>query len=216
MAAGRTLTQQLLEREAEAWRDLLSAEYDQALCRILDTVNAAPHVSERVAALLALSSQTLRRNGPTLTESRFCCAESLLALVPKVSEPALLLRIRQLFLLAWLRLGAVAERGPESISVTPHLPAGVALPDGVDPAAISDPALREQAQEITVCHGEAVERWNARQRALSHLQHLATLILSAGLTFSDHEFAAKELISAMSLAPGVSSALRHSLEDEAG
>lgn len=216
MVAGGALTQQLLEREAEAWRDLPPAEYDHALCRMLDDINAAPHSSERVDALLALASETLRRNGPTLTESRFRCAESLLALVPAVSEPALLLRIRLLFLLAWLRLGAVVEHGPESISVTPRLPPGVVLPDGADLAAISDPALREQAREAAVRHGEAVERWNAKQRALGYLHRLASLVHSASATFKDGGNPTKELVAAMSLAPGLPFALRRSLEDDAG
>jgi hypothetical protein len=206
----------MLERETQAWRTLMPAEYDRAICGMLDDISAAPHSAERADAFLALASATLRRNGPTLTESRACVAENLLALVAVVSEPALHSRIRLLFLLAWLRLGAAVECGPESISVAPGLPPGVVLPDGADPATIADPTLREQAREAAVCHGEAVERWNAKQRALGHLHRLATLIRAARLTFRDDENATKELVAAMSLAPGVPLALRRSLEDDAG
>jgi hypothetical protein len=164
--ARERLTQRLLEREATTRRDLRPTEYDLALCRMFDDINTAPPSAERVEALLALASATLRRNGPILTESRAYCAEHLLALLSSVSEPALHLRIRLLFLLAWLQLGTVVARGPESISKTPDLPPGIALPYGVDPEEISDPALREQAREMAVLHSEAVERWNAKQRAL--------------------------------------------------
>lgn len=215
MAAQGALTRELLRREAEAWHDLSPAEYDRALCRMLDDIDAASHPAERANAVLVLASETLRRNGPTLTESRFRCAKSLLALVSAGSESALLLRIRLLFLLAWLQLGAVIERGPEAISVTPALPPGVLLPDGADPAAVSDPVLREQAREAAWRHGEEVERWNAKQRALGHLHSLASLVGSARGTFKDEDNRTKELVAAMSLAPGVPFALRRSLEDDA-
>lgn len=212
MADSRSLTQQLLEKEAEAWRDLPPAEYDHVLCGMFDDVSDVPHSAEQVDALLALASETLRRNEPTLTESRFRCVESLLALVSSVSELALFLRISPLFLLAWLRLGAVVERGPESISVTPSLPPGVVLPDGADPAAIGEPALNEQAREAAMRHDEAVERWNAKQRALGHLHRLASLVRSARVIFKDEKNLTKELVAAMSLAPGLPSALRRLLE----
>jgi hypothetical protein len=213
MARG-ALTRQLLEREARTWRGVPPAEYDHILCGMLDEVSAAPPSTERVEALLALAGATLRRNGPTLTESRACCAEHLLALVPSVSEPALHLRIRLLFLLAWLQLGTVVTRGPESISMTPDLP-GIALPYGVDPEQIADPTLREQAREMAVRHSEAVERWNAKQHALGHLHRLATLLRAARPVFRDDEDASKELAAAMSLAAGVPSALRQLFEDGA-
>jgi hypothetical protein len=216
MNARGPFTQDLLEKEAVAWRDLAPADYDRALCGMLDDISAAPHSADRSAALVTLTSATLRRDGPTLTESRACGAEHLLALIAAISEPALLLRIRLLFLLVWLRLGAVVEHGPESISVTPGLPPGVVLPEGADPAAIGDPALREQAREAAVRHGEAVERWNAKQRALGHLHRLAALVRTARPTFKDDENATKELLAAMSLVPGVPCALRRSLEDDAG
>lgn len=216
MNASGAFSKDLLEKEAVAWRDLAPADYDRTLCAILDDISSHPISADRSAALLTLISATLRRNGRTLTESRACSAKHLLTLITEVSESAMFLHIHLLFLLAWLRLGAVVERGPESISVTPGLPHGVAFPEGVDPAAIGDPALREQAQEADARHGEAAERWNAKQRALSHLHNLATLLRIARSTFKDGENATKELVVAMSLAPGVPMALRRSLEDDAG
>ena len=76
----------------------------------------------------------------------------------------------------WRQFGTAVACGLDSISVTPDLPPGIVLPNGVDPEEISDPALREQAREMAVRHSEAVERWNARQRALGHLHRLATLL----------------------------------------
>lgn len=215
MTTRGALTQELLEREAKAWRDLSPADWDPAICGMLDEISATPPSAERVEALLALSSATLRRNGPTLTDSRAYCAEHLLALASATSEPALHLRIYLLLLLAWLQLGAVVERGPESISVAPALPPGVALPDGADPAEIADPALRAQAQEAVERHGKAVERWNAKQRALGHLHRLAALVRASRYAFRDDETAAKELAAAMSLVSGLPPALRRLLEDDA-
>ncbi len=215
MTARGAMIEILLEKEAEAWRDLVPEDYDRILCRMLDEISVAPHSTDRSAALLRLASVTLRRNGPTLTESRVCSAEHLLALIVAVSEPSLLVRIRLLFLLAWLQLGAVVERGPESISVTPGLPPGVVLPEGANSAAIGDSVLREQARKAAVHHGETVERWNAKQRALGHLPRLASLVRTARSAFNDDENATKELLTAMSLTPGVPMALRRSLEDDA-
>jgi len=209
------LTQELLEREATAWRDLSPAELDVALCAMFDEISAAPPSAQQVDALLALSSATLRRNSLALIDSRACCAEHLLALVSTTSEPALHLRIRLLLLLAWLQLTVVVERGPESISVAPALPSGVALPDGADPARIADPNLRRQAQEAIERHSKAVKQWNARQRALGHLHRLAALVHATRPDFKDNEDAMKELAAAMSLAPGLPPALRRLLEEEA-
>jgi hypothetical protein len=206
---------QQLEREADAWRDLTPAEYDRAVCGMLDDFGTASLTAEQVDTMLALAGATLRRDGPTLTESRACCAEHLLALVAVGPERALRPRLYLLLLLAWLRLAAVVARGPESISVAPTLPAGVVLPDGADPAEIADLALREQARELAQRHREATERWNAKQRALGHLHHLATLALAARPGFADDENVTKEMAMAMSLAPGLPSGLRRLLEDAA-
>jgi hypothetical protein len=215
MTSRGALTQELLEREARTWHDKSPVEYDTALCAMFDEIGAAPPSAERVEALLALSSVALCRNALTLTESRVCCSEHLLALVSTTSEPALHSRIRLLLLLAWLQLGAVVERGPESISVAPAFPPGVILPNGADPAEIADPALRQQAREIAARHDKTVELWNAKQRALDHLYYLATLIHAAQSTFRDDADAKQELIAAMSLVPGLPLALRQLLEQEA-
>jgi len=206
---------QQLEREAQAWRDLTPAEYDRAVCGMLDDFGTASLTAEQVDAMLALAGATLRRDGPLLTESRACCAEHLLALVSLGPERTLRSRLYLLLLLAWLRLAAVVARGPESISVAPTLPSGVVLPDGVDLAEIVDPALREQAQEFARCHREATKRWNAKQRALSHLHNLATLALATRSGFADDEVVTKEMATAMSLAPGLPSELQRLLENAA-
>ena len=191
------------DREAEAWRSLPPAAYDRTICAMLEA-------AEGTDAMLALASIALRRSGATLTESRVCCIEQLLAVIPSIAEPVLQSRIRVLLLLAWLQLGAVAARVPESIARAPELPPGVTLPDGADPAAIHDPVLREQALEAAARHTELVEQWNASQRAIGHLRHFAVRLR---LALPSQEW--KELAAAMSLAPGVPPELRASLENEA-
>jgi hypothetical protein len=215
MSAGGASAQQLLEREARAWRDLTPAKYDRAVCGMLDDLGAIPDLAERVNAVLALAGATLRRDGPTLTESRARSAEHLLALFSTGLELALQLHLRLLVLLAWLRLGTAVALGPKSILVAPGLPRGVVLPDGADPAEIADPALRERAQKAAKRHRETAERWNAKQRALNHLHHLATLFLAARPGFADREDTTKELAAAMSLTPGLPFALRRLLADAA-
>jgi hypothetical protein len=215
MAAHGALIRQLLEREARIWLDLAPAKYDRALCGMVDDISGAPDSAERIDALLALTSSTLRRKSQTLTESRVRCAERLLALVPAISEPAVRMHVYLLVLLAWFQLGAVAARGPESIPVTPALPKGVVLPDGMDAAEIADPALREQARKAAECHSETVERWNAKQRALGHLHLLAALVRAAHHDFTDDEGVVKELAAVMSLAPRLPPSLRQLLEDAA-
>ncbi len=210
------LTRQLLEQEARARRDLIPADYDRAFCAMLDGIAAPPHTEERIRALLALASVTLRHGDPTLVASRACCAQHLLSLRSEISRPELRRRIELLFLLAWLQLGAVVERGPASISTSPPLPYGVALPNGVDLEEIADPALREQARELAARWSEEVERFRAKQRALDEQTLLATLLRGAKSETEDDAAAMKVLAAAMSLAPGVPSALRKTLEDIAG
>jgi hypothetical protein len=120
-----------------------------------------------------------------------------------------------LFLLAWLRLGATAERGPEFISMTPEMPEGVVLPNGADPAAIGDPELRRQAEEAVERHRREIERWNAKQRALDHLNRLAILLERDRPAAGDDENLSKEMAAAMALAPGLPLELRRSLERRA-
>lgn len=208
-----TLTRQFLEQEAKARRDLAPADYDRALCALLEEVAAPPHTEERIRALLALVSVTLHHSDPTLVASRACCAEHLLSVRSQTSKAELRRHIELLFLLAWLQLGATIERGPASISSTPPLPYGVALPNGVSWEEISDPALREQARELAVHWSEEVERFRAKQRALDEQTLLATLLRGAKSETEDDAAAMKVLAAAMSLAPGVPSALRKSLED---
>jgi hypothetical protein len=210
MDAQQTFGQQFLAREAAAWRDLPPAQYDQTLCALLDEARAAASSDEQVDALFELASTTLRRPGPTLSESRRCAAEHLLSLATRTPDPARLARLRLLFLLAWLQLGALVERGPESVAVAPSLPEGVVLPAGAALEAIADPALREAAHELAARHAEKVERWNAKQRALGHLQQLASSYRAARSTLGDN-VASEELEAAMVLAPGLPVELREGL-----
>ncbi len=182
---------------------------------MFDDVGAAAESPGHVDALLALASATLRRDDATLIESRACCAEHLLALVAAVPDPALHARIRLLFLLAWLRLGADAERGPESVSVTPSLPPGIDLPNAVDVAAIADPVLREQAREEIERHRAEAELWNARQAAIAHLARLGSLARIARPDFRDGDDQARAFSAAMALAPGLPPAMRSQLAGEA-
>jgi hypothetical protein len=214
MNDNRGLTQNLLQKEAEDWRILPRADYDRDLCGMLDQAAALSDSAERATVLMELASAVLQRNDPTLTESRARVAMHLLALLHAVSETASLTRIRQFLLLAWQQLGTTVASGPESISVTPDLPPGVVLPNGADPSAIVDPALRKQAQEAVVRHREAVELWNAKQRALGHLGHLAALVRRARVALKDHGNVTSEMLATMASAPGISSALPQLLEDE--
>jgi len=168
---------------------------------------------QRTEALLELIRVTLRRQAPTLTESRAACAERLLQSGTSTSDPARFGTLAPLFLTAWLQLAAAVEHRPESVSLTPPLPPGVLLPSGADPAEIADPALREQAETAVARHQEEIDRWNAKQRALGHLVRLAVLLRASRSAFGE---AARDLALAMSLAPGLPPKLRSQLESEAG
>jgi hypothetical protein len=194
----------VLEAESTAWRDLAPDDYDRAICDLIETLPVED------AAILPLASASLRRDGPALTASRACLAERLVAFAATAPEP-LRAHSRWLFLVAWLRLGAVAAQGPETISTNPPLPEGVMLPDGADPEAIADPALREEARALAARHRVEVELWAAKQQALQHLQHLAALVRAAQSAFTDDPVIARELATAMSLAQGLPAELRESL-----
>lgn len=167
-------------------------------------------MNKPVELVLALVDATLRRNNPLLTESRACCVEHLLTLISEDNTVALRLRIQQLFLMAWLQLGAVVKSGPDVVSTSPDLPPGVSLPNGVDPNEISDPDLREQAWAAVEQHQKQLERWSAKQQALRHLNRLAT-ILRAKPGYADDELM-QELRMAMLLAPGLPPELLKLLE----
>ena len=214
MNTSGTFTQQLLDKEMEGWRNLTPADYDRTLCDLLDSINTSSPPLEKDEALLTLASRTLRRNSPTLTESRARYAEQLVTMGIDVSESAQRLRIHLLFLLAWLHLGAVAERGPEYIEMTPHLPEGVVLPTGTDPDEIDDPILQEQARGEVRRHRERIDRWNAKQSALENLNTLANHMRDARPRFVGGEDEWQELLTAMSLAPGLPPELIQMLEDE--
>src|SRR4051794_24322369 len=102
----------VLEAEAAAWRDLAMGEYDRTVCALVESLTLND------TAILPLASAILRRNGPTLTASRACCAEHLVAFAATAAEPWRA-RSRWLFLMAWLRLGAVVAQGPETIATIP-------------------------------------------------------------------------------------------------
>jgi len=194
--------------EARAWRDLTPDAYDAAVCELLDGLGTGP-----LADLLTLASATLRRTGPTVTESRGRAARYLLDLAAESRDPGLRARAHLLVLLAWLRLGATIAAGPDSITVTPDLPPGAILPTGADPADITDPALRAQAFQAAEQHAEAAVRWNAKQRALGHLRYLGELVAEA---CPDGDETVRELAAAMSLAPGIPADVRTALETAAG
>lgn len=193
----------VLEAEAAAWRDLAAAEYDRTVCALVEALPL------NHATILPLASASLRRDGPTLTASRACCVERLVAFAATAREP-LRARSRWLFLVGWLRLGAVVAQGPETISTTPPLPEGIVLPNGADLAAIADPALRERARAAAERHGVEVGLWNARQQALQHLHRLAALLRTPRPGFTDDPVVARELATAMALAQGLPAELRES------
>lgn len=194
--------------EARAWRDLEPGTYDTAVCALLDRAATGPP-----ADLIALASATLRRTEPTVTESRGRAARYLLDLADSTRDQPVRARAHLLVLLAWLRLGATITAGPDSITVAPELPRGVALPAGADPAAITDPALRAEASRLTEAHIEKAVRWNAKQSALGHVRYLGELVAEA---CPDGGEAVRELASAMALVQGIPADVREALEAAGG
>jgi hypothetical protein len=184
-----------LDAEAAAWRDLPPEEYDLAVCAVLDGLPTTD------PTILPLASATLRRDAPTVTTSVARCAEHLIAFAAKATEPERA-RSRWLFMLAWLRLAAVAARGPEKIASTPPLPEGVILPTGADPFTIDDAGLRDQARAAAEEHGAEVARWNAKQQALRHLESLGDRLHGSAPGFTDDPEIEAELVAAIALASG--------------
>jgi len=209
----QTFAAHMLEREARSWRDLTSAEYDRAICGMLDNIDRTPDPADRSNALMVLASSSLQRRNPSLIESRARFAEQLLASITTDGDSKHG-RVYLLILLAWLHLGTVAAQGPASISRVPDLPPGAALPYGADATAIADPLLREQARVLAQSHAVAVERWNAKQRAIEHLSRIAALVRAVQLDFNQEQEALRELQLAMSLAPGLPPSLRKLLEND--
>lgn len=166
-----------LAEENTAWCNLSPSDYDRAACSVLD--RAANSGERRLDALLGVASAILGRENNSLTESRFCVAERLLEVVSNGAPSEMLGRVRDLFLVAWERLCASAAGGPESIAMTPELPAGSGVPYGADPSAIADSSLREQARAEVARHAAAVRRWNSKQRATDDLQRLAAQLIDA-------------------------------------
>jgi hypothetical protein len=187
--------------EARAWRDLPPDPYDVAVCDLLDDLAAGP-----LADLIALSSATLRRSAASVTESRGRAARYLLDLTAETREHELRSRAHVLVLLAWLRLGATIAAGPDSITVTPDLPHGAIVPFGADPMSIADPSLRAEALQLAERHAQDVALWNAKQRAIGHVSHLAELVTEAR-----RDDAMRELAAAMSLVPGIPEDVRAAL-----
>ncbi len=212
MASDEKLNIELLEREAKAWHELSATQYDRKICTLLANINVASKSVEFIDVVLEFISAALRRNLPLLGESRACCAEQLLTLISEGNPVATRLRIQQLLLLAWLQLGAVVKSGPDVVSTSPELPPGVSLPNGSDPNKIADPDLRVQAWAAVEQHNKVIERWSAKQRALRHLNRLAT-ILRAKPGYADDELM-QELRVAMLLAPGIPPELRSLLEQD--
>ncbi|MEV6492419.1 hypothetical protein AB0M20_27925, partial [Actinoplanes sp. NPDC051633] len=99
-----------------------------------------------------------------------------------------------------MRLAAVVARGPETMATNPPLPQGAALPAGAAPAAIADDALRDQAKALADDHREEAARWNAKQQALRHLEHLADLLRTPRPGFTDDPDVEAESAAALALA----------------
>jgi hypothetical protein len=172
----RAALEDLLEEEARAWRKLSRAEYDRAICALVERHASESESLRSPDVLFAIASATLRRSDETLTESRAVCADRLLTVAcasENVDEHS---RACVLFLLAWLRLLSSAAGGPEKIHMVPPLPEGVDIFYGGDIEAISDPILRAQARVMSEHHLIEIDRWNAKQHALSHLGLLAVLL----------------------------------------
>jgi hypothetical protein len=213
MSDSEDVTRKLLESEARIWRSLTPADYDQAVCRVLDTAGTEHEVARSPTALLELATTILYRNEQTLTKSRACVAERLLALMPAVSDPVILMRIRRLFLLAWQQLALAVQNGGDTIAATPDLPPDVMLPYGADPAAIADPVLRGQAEELAMRHQEAVKRWTAKQHALDHLRWIVRAVGHARATPGGASKPGDDLVTAMTLSPGLPPDLQRLLRE---
>ena len=180
-------------REHQAWRELSLEEYERAVCAMMSEGS------------FDLVRATLRRQNPLLTESRACAAEWLLSVLSSGNNASAAI----LFLACWLQLSQTILRGPESVTESAPLPAGAALPEGADPALITNPELRHQAELLVQRHAEQVQLWNAKQRAVGHLVRIIALLRAArprlGETFDD-------LTLAMSLAPGLPSQVESQLQ----
>lgn len=203
----------VLEMERRAWRDLPPADYERAVCGMLDELAGAQAATGATLLLLDLVEVMLERDDPILADSRACAGGHLLSLLASRAEPEERADIRRLFLSAWQQLCSAAEAGPESVPMTPELPPGVELPYGADPAAIGDPKLRAQAERAAAMHAAAIDRWNARQRAHSHIQHLGEAVRRMAGAPAEEGRSAGDLMTAMSRAKGLPSSPRQSSEE---
>jgi hypothetical protein len=199
------LAQQFLSAETRAWLELTPAEYDRTVRELFEQLAAGDRSPEQVDAALGLAGATLRRPADDLVESRAACSEHLLELSGSLPDPERRSRGLMLFLVGWFRLAAVAEKSPESIQVSPPLPAGVVLPTGADPSQITDPALREEAEALARDHRAEAERWNAGQTAIGHLRGLSAHVETSSALDAR---TASDLLLAMSLAAGLPPELR--------
>jgi hypothetical protein len=212
MSAPSTFTRRLLEAEERTWQRFAPDEYDRSVCEILKGLGAVD-TPERVEALLAFAEVTLSRDAPRLIESRGCVSVALLTVDTDPAGAPARHRAHSLFLRAWQQLATEAARGPDYVTTVPDLPAGALVPYGADPQSIADPTLREKARALEAVHAEEVERWNAKQRAIDHLNHLGGLVRAFRHEAGDRDESLGQLARAMSATPGLPSALRKRLED---
>lgn len=177
----------VLRAEAAVWRESVGVgepadagesmeRYDRAVADLIDGQSAATGDASGAQrrALLELAQTVLERPAAELVEVPAAVVRSLITVLPSL-DAADLRRAAALVIAAWRRLVTVAGKGPTSIDTAPELPPGVLLPAGADPAQITDPGQRAEADQLAARHRDEVRRWSARQRALGSLQHAAAL-----------------------------------------
>jgi hypothetical protein len=165
--------QRLLAEEADWWREKSPEAYDQAVATLVDGLGGGP--STDLDALVELAEAILKRRDPALVLSRGRLAIALAVAFQGATERQRR-RIASLVVAAAAQLRALADAGPTTIAAAPELPPGVLLPAGADPDLITDPRLRELADEAAAVHRRAVVRWTAKQRAIGQRQELRALL----------------------------------------
>ena len=161
-----------LRREESAWTEQRAA-YDHIAADLIDQTAVAGTDRE---VLLDLITTSLQRPVLALVETAGRAALTLAAVLPQLTADQQR-RACQQIMVAAERLGAVVERGPETVSRTADLPPGSQLPAGADPAQLTDPSAAEIAGRNAKVHQNEIERWRARQHALQVFEELTALVV---------------------------------------
>jgi hypothetical protein len=199
----------LLDREAQAWRELPRDEYDRTAADLLDRAASGPGGEDRAERLTALATEILGRHAPSTVASRARAAAHLIALLGNGTERQL--QVSGLVLEAWRQLCGFASRAPAKVSTVADLPRGAVYPVGTDPSAIADPALRALAVKAQARQQRESEAWNDKQRAVEQLERLVDAIGRAHAGAAEGEGSWQELIDDLAKVDGLPGPLRERL-----